>query len=92
MLIYAGAAAVLALWWRTTNSDTGLDGWLTEAGRVTGLLAGYGCAVLPALMARGPALERGVGTDRLARWHAMGGRYTVCLVLAHALLIIWGTR
>lgn len=90
VLIYAGAVLVLALWWRSTGSVTGLDGWLTEAGRVTGLLAGYGCAVLLALMARVPALERGVGTDRLARWHAMGGRYTVWLALAHALLIIWG--
>ncbi len=41
-------------------------------------------------MARLPPLERGVGTDRLARWHAMGGRYIVSLVMAHALLIIWG--
>ena len=41
-------------------------------------------------MARVPALERGVGTDRLARWHAMGGRYTVSLAVAHTLLIIWG--
>jgi ferredoxin-NADP reductase/DMSO/TMAO reductase YedYZ heme-binding membrane subunit len=90
VLIYAGAVLVLALWWRSTGSVAGLDGWLTEAGRVTGLLAGYGCAVLLALMARVPALERGVGTDRLARWHAMGGRYTVWLVMAHVLLIIWG--
>ncbi|NKZ08045.1 ferredoxin reductase family protein [Actinomadura latina] len=90
VLVYAGAALVLALWWRSTGSVTGLDGWLTEAGRVTGLLAGYGCAVLLALMARIPALERGVGTDRLARWHAMGGRYTVGLTMAHVLLIIWG--
>jgi predicted ferric reductase len=46
--------------------------------------------VLVALMARLPPVERGVGADRLARWHAMGGRYTVCMVVAHALLIIWG--
>ncbi|MFA1550255.1 ferredoxin reductase family protein [Actinomadura chokoriensis] len=90
VLIYAGAVLVLALWWRSTGSITGLDGWLTEAGRVTGLLAGYGCAVLLALMARVPALERGVGTDRLARWHAMGGRYIIALTAAHVLLIIWG--
>jgi predicted ferric reductase len=90
VLVYAGAFAVLLMWWRGTRSVDGLDGWLTEAGRVTGLMAGYGCAVLLALMARIPALERGVGTDRLARWHAMGGRYTVCLASAHALLIIWG--
>ncbi|MEU8828145.1 ferric reductase-like transmembrane domain-containing protein [Streptomyces sp. NPDC048636] len=89
-LIHAGAAAVLVLWWRNTPAVVGLDGWLTGAGRLTGLLAGYACAVLLALMARIPALDRGVGTDRLARWHAMGGRYTVFLALAHTMLIIWG--
>src|SRR5438270_5323337 len=41
-------------------------------------------------MARIPPLERGIGADRLARWHAMGGRYTVCLVVTHGLLITWG--
>ena len=41
-------------------------------------------------MARIPALERGLGADRLARWHSAGGRYTVCLAVAHTLLIIWG--
>ena len=46
--------------------------------------------VLVALMARIPPVERGVGADRLARWHAMGGRYAVGLVVAHALLITWG--
>jgi predicted ferric reductase len=89
-LIWAGAAAVVFLWWRDTPLVMGLDGWLTNAGRITGLLAGYLIVVLLALMARVPALERGVGTDRLARWHAMAGRYTVSLVVAHALLIIWG--
>src|SRR6201996_3065449 len=43
-----------------------------------------------AVTARLPPLERGVGADRLARWHAMGGRYTVCLVVPHATLIVWG--
>lgn len=90
VVIHAGAAAVLALWWRNTPSVVGIDGWLTGAGRITGLLAGYACAVLLALMARIPALDRGVGSDRLARWHAIGGRYTVSLALAHTLLIIWG--
>ena len=47
-------------------------------------------AVLIGLMARIPPVERGVGTDRLARWHSMGGRYVVGLVVAHALLITWG--
>ncbi|WP_327687227.1 ferredoxin reductase family protein [Streptomyces sp. NBC_00467] len=90
ILIHAGAAAVLGLWWQNTETVTGLDGWLTNVGRITGLLAGYACAVLLALMARVPALDRTVGSDRLARWHAMGGRYTVSLVIAHTVFIIWG--
>ncbi|MGI8760229.1 MAG: ferredoxin reductase family protein [Jatrophihabitantaceae bacterium] len=89
-VIGAGALAVLALWWQDTATVRGLGDWLTNAGRITGLLAGYAVVVLLALMARMPALERGVGTDRLARWHAMGGRYTVSLAVAHTVLIIWG--
>ena len=87
---WTGAAAVLAMWWADTPGLSGAAGWLTGAGRITGLLAGYGCAVLLLLMARVPPLERYVGGDRLARWHAMGGRYTVLLALSHALLIVWG--
>jgi ferredoxin-NADP reductase len=88
--IGAGALAVIALWWQDTFYVSGLADWLTNAGRITGLLAGYAVVVLLALMSRAPALERGVGTDRLARWHAIGGRYTVSLAVAHTLLIIWG--
>src|SRR3954454_9780184 len=89
-VIFTGAAAALLLWWRNTPAINGWGVWLTNAGRVTGLLAGYGVVVLVALMARLPPLERGVGTDRLVRWHARGGRYTVSLVVMHALLIVWG--
>src|SRR3954464_1237720 len=89
-VIGAGAVACVWLWWRNTPSINGLGDWLTNAGRITGLLAGYGVVVLVALMARIPPLEPGIGADRLARWHARGGRYTVCLVVAHGLLITWG--
>ena len=89
-IIGTGLLAILVLWWSDTPAVHGLGDWLTNAGRIIGLLAGYGVVVLVALMARLPPLERGVGADRLARWHAMGGRYTVSLVVAHALLIIWG--
>jgi predicted ferric reductase len=88
--ITVGAAAVTFLWWLDTQAVRGLGDWLTNAGRLTGLWAGYTIVVLLALMARVPALDRGVGADRLARWHAMGGRYTVCLSVVHTLLIIWG--
>jgi predicted ferric reductase len=88
--IAAGGFAVILLWFQDTVYVSGLGDWLTNAGRITGLLAGYAIVVLLALMARVPALERGLGADRLARWHAMGGRYTVSLAVAHTLLIIWG--
>jgi predicted ferric reductase len=89
-VIAAGAVAAAALWWHGTPALHGFGDWLTNAGRITGLWAGYGMVVLVALMARLPPLERGIGADRLARWHARGGRYTVGLVVAHALLITWG--
>jgi predicted ferric reductase len=88
--IAAGAVAAVGLWWANTPSIAGFGGWLTNAGRITGLLAGYAVVALVALMARIPPLERGVGADRLARWHSMGGRYAVGLVVAHGLLITWG--
>jgi predicted ferric reductase len=89
-LLWAGVAAVLALWWVDTGSVVGTAGVLTGAGRIAGLLCGYACAVLVGLMARVPLLERRVGSDRVARWHAMAGRYTVCLLVAHIVLILLG--
>ncbi|MCH0565595.1 MULTISPECIES: ferric reductase-like transmembrane domain-containing protein [unclassified Streptomyces] len=89
-LLWAGAAAVIALWWADTGSVVGAAGWLTGAGRITGLLCGYACAVLVGLMARVPLLERRIGSDRVARWHAMAGRYTMFLLLAHVVLILAG--
>ncbi|MGW2724489.1 ferredoxin reductase family protein [Streptomyces sp. NPDC001492] len=89
-LLWAGAAAVVALWWTDTGSVVGTAGWLTGAGRIAGLLCGYACAVLVALMARVPLLERRIGSDRVARWHAMAGRYTISLLVAHVVLILLG--
>lgn len=83
LFIYSGVAAATAGCWSELGSVTGLAAWLSWVGRLTGLLAGYLCAVLLGLMARIPALDRGVGTDRLARWHATAGRYTISLSLIH---------
>jgi predicted ferric reductase len=88
--LWGGAAAVLALWWTDTGSVVGTAGWLTGAGRLAGLLCGYACAVLVGLMARVPLLERRIGSDRVARWHAMAGRYTICLLVAHVALVLAG--
>ncbi|MGW2618721.1 ferredoxin reductase family protein [Streptomyces sp. NPDC001500] len=89
-LLWGGAAAVVALWWHDTGSVVGAAGVLTGAGRIAGLLCGYACAVLVALMARVPLLEQRVGSDRVARWHARAGRYTVCLLVAHIVLVLCG--
>ncbi|MDQ1703427.1 MAG: hypothetical protein QOF57_2679 [Frankiaceae bacterium] len=51
---------------------------------LTGLLAGYGVTVMLGMVSRVPMLERDVGADRLARWHAVGGRFIFLLVAAHA--------
>ena len=88
--IVVGAVVAVVLWWANTPAIHGFGDWLTNGGRITGLLAGYSMVMLLALMARVPALERGLGSDRLARWHSMGGRYTVSLVVVHGLLILWG--
>ncbi|MFC7647311.1 ferric reductase-like transmembrane domain-containing protein [Streptosporangium lutulentum] len=71
--------------WADVTSVSGLAGWLAWVGRLTGLLAGYACAVLLGLVSRIPALDRGVGTDRLARWHATVGRFTIVLSVTHML-------
>jgi ferredoxin-NADP reductase/DMSO/TMAO reductase YedYZ heme-binding membrane subunit len=87
---WAGAAAVLALWWQDTGAVVGTADWLLGAGRIAGLLSGYCCALLVGLMARVPLLEQGVGSDRAARWHSSLGRYTVCLLVVHVALVLWG--
>jgi ferredoxin-NADP reductase/DMSO/TMAO reductase YedYZ heme-binding membrane subunit len=89
-VIGLGLAGVLFLWWRSTLFQHSPGAVLTDIGEVLGLLAGYGFVVLVALMARLPPLERSIGTDRLARWHATGGRYLISTVTGHVAFIITG--
>ncbi len=76
--------------WSNTPSIADDNSKILNAGRITGLLAGILMALVVLQMAWVPALERRVGSDRVARWHAISGRYTICLVLAHLVLIMWG--
>ncbi|HEX6325720.1 MAG TPA: ferredoxin reductase family protein [Jiangellaceae bacterium] len=85
-----GGLGWIGWWWANTGLGRGVGDWLTAGGRITGLLAGYLLAVNVLLMARIPALERDLGADRLARWHATAGRYTVSLIVAHGVLIASG--
>jgi ferredoxin-NADP reductase len=89
-LTAAGAAAVLALWWHSTRAIVGPGGALTTIGEGLGLLSGYAVVIAVLSMARLPPVERGVGADRLARWHATLGRVLVYVITGHVLLIIWG--
>ncbi|MGJ5895907.1 ferredoxin reductase family protein [Streptomyces niveiscabiei] len=90
LAVWAGAVGVLWLWWDNTPNVANTDSMILNAGRITGLLAGYLMALVVLQMARVPVLERWVGSDRVARWHAMSGRYTLCLTFAHVFLIVWG--
>ena len=90
VLIAAGLADVMYLWWRNTLFIHAHGALLVDIGEVLGLLSGYGVIVLVALMARLPPLERGIGTDRLARWHSIGGRYVVGTTSGHVVFIVWG--
>jgi predicted ferric reductase len=85
-----GLLGTMYLWWRATLFMHTPGAILTDIGEVLGLLAGYGVIILVALMSRLPPLEKGIGTDRLARWHAFGGRWVVTVTSGHVVFIIWG--
>ena len=91
-MVALGAAGVIFMWWHDTApaSVQGLGPWLTAAGRVTGLVGTYLIVVEVLLMGRVPWLDRMIGMDRLAVWHRRNGEYAICLLLAHAVLTIWG--
>jgi predicted ferric reductase len=84
-------AAVVALWPLLLMFASGnpVDAVALVA-HATGMLAGYGVLVMLVLMSRWPLLERGIGADVLARWHAAGGRIIVALVLTHGVFAVIG--
>ncbi|ARE79136.1 ferric reductase [Streptomyces sp. Sge12] len=85
-----GAGVVVLLWAVQVRPSARPDALFATAAHLSGLLAGYGVLVLLFLMARVPAVEHGVGADRLARWHAFGGRYVLLLVFGHGLFALLG--
>jgi predicted ferric reductase len=86
VLTAIGMGACWVVWWPLlhTLQGPGPVQLLVMIAHVAGMLGGYGVVVLVGLMSRTPALERGVGADRLSRWHGVGGRIVVVLVLLHA--------
>ncbi|GAA3489575.1 ferredoxin reductase family protein [Streptomyces cremeus] len=88
--ILTGLGAVCLAWGVQAFPSFRLDALFAAGAHLSGLLAGYGVLVLLFLMARVPAVEHGVGADRLARWHALGGRYVLSLCAGHGLLALCG--
>lgn len=90
----AGAVAVPMLW-VVHNHGVGTAGggeaWVA-AGRVTGLEGTYAALVTVLLLSRVPWLDRLLGMPALAHWHRWVGVVAVWLLVAHALVIIWGYR
>jgi predicted ferric reductase len=92
LVMIAGAAAVLGVWWQDTTAGSlhGTGDYVIAAGRVAGMLGAYLLLVLVALMARIPLLDNRVGSDVAARYHRALGEYTVILLVAHAVLLVVG--
>lgn len=91
-VVALGGLGVVYMWWHDTSpaSVYGAGPWLTATGRVTGLVGTYLVVIEVLLMGRVPWLDRMIGMDRLALWHRRNGEYSISLLVAHAVLIIWG--
>lgn len=87
-----GAFLVVLMWWgdNPPSAVHGMGNWLTSAGRLTGLVGTYLIVIEVLLMGRVAWLDRMIGMDRLALWHRRNGEYAISLLVAHALLTIWG--
>lgn len=79
----AGGAAAVAIWPMLMALVVPVPP-IGLVAHVSGMLAGYLVLVLLVMMSRWPVLERGVGADVLARWHAVLGRTVLGLILLHA--------
>jgi predicted ferric reductase len=90
MLVVLGFGAVFVAVWpllAMTLAVGPLDPVALVA-HVCGMLAGYGVLIMLVLMSRWPVLERGIGADVLARWHAAGGGIILAFVLVHAVFAV----
>ncbi|MFC6879954.1 MULTISPECIES: ferric reductase-like transmembrane domain-containing protein [Actinomadura] len=86
--IGAGAAGLAVLWTAqvAVAPPSAPSDVLAAGARLAGLGAGYGLLVMVLLAARIPAVERGVGADRVARWHGRTGGAVLLLLSGHAVL------
>ena len=89
---WAGLLTGVGLWWLGTpfGSVASIGDAMTEAGRVTGMVAGYVLLVQILLMSRVGWLDRRISANELLLLHRDLGGLLVIMVLAHAALLIVG--
>lgn len=90
VLLVGGAALVVVAWWRAAAPALGPGGTLIDAGRLTGLFAGYLALVQLVLRARLVTLERTLGTDTINAAHRVFGGYLLVLIVGHIALVTAG--
>lgn len=77
----------------TAETWSGLSapgGWVTAAGRMTGLIGTYMMLMVVLLAGRLPVVERTLGQDRLTFWHRRLAPWSLVLIAAHGVLITIG--
>jgi predicted ferric reductase len=91
---FVAGNAVLMVWlWvhgGNVSDDLSTGEILTSLARITGLLGAYSALLQVLLLARLPPVERLFGFDRLTVWHRWNGHACLDLILAHAVLSVWG--
>jgi predicted ferric reductase len=92
-VFWSGLGIGVWIWWAGTPQGTvdGVGSALVEAGRVTGMMAGYFLLVQILLMTRVGWLDRRLSANDLLRLHRDLGATLTILVLAHASLLIVGS-
>jgi predicted ferric reductase len=92
LIFWAGLVASVEVWWLNTpmSSVDSVIGALTEAGRITGMVAGYVLLVQILLMSRVGWLDRIVSANDIVLLHRDLGFTLVISVLAHMATLIVG--
>jgi predicted ferric reductase len=92
LAFWGGMAVAVGVWWLGTppGSVDSLSTGLIEAGRITGMVAGYTLLIQILLMTRVGWLDRRVSANELLMLHRDLGGLLVVTVVTHAALLIVG--
>ena len=85
-----GLGLVVGIQWITRSSLSGEGALFIELSRWAALLGTYASLLVILLIARVPAIERGIGHDRMVAWHRRLGPLALILIAAHVVLVTTG--